>query len=266
MAILSKSREGAKEIIGVVHLLPLPGSPGWKGDLDSVVDHALRDAEALAGGGVDGVIFENFGDVPFLGGPVGPETIAGMAVVIESVANSVEAPFGVNVLRNDAAAALGLAYATGGEFIRVNVHTGAMVTDQGVIEGRAEDTVRRRSGLGAPVKLLADVLVKHAAPLGEQDIRDAAKAAVYRGLADGLIVTGDFTGEEADIGDVKAVKEVVGEGTPVLVGSGVTEGNIGAYLEWADGVIVGTSLKRDGVVSNPVDGARVAGLVAAGRG
>ena len=264
MAILSKSREGAKEIIGVVHLLPLPGSPGWKGDLDSVVEHAQRDTEAR--GGIDAVIFENFGDVPFLSGPVPPETIAAMAVVIESVANSVEVPFGVNVLRNDPIAALALAYATGGEFIRANVHTGVMVTDQGIIEGRAEDTVRRRSALAAPVKFLADVLVKHAVPLGEQDIRDAAKAAVHRGMADALIVTGPFTGEEADLSDVKAVKEVVPQGTPVLVGSGVTDGNIGTYLEWADGVIVGTSLKRDGIVSNPVDQARVARLVSAGRG
>ena len=265
MPVLSKSRDGAKEIIGVVHLPPLPDSPGWKGDLDSVVEHALRDTEALARGGIDAVIFENFGDVPFLRGPVPPETVAAMAVVIESVANNVEVPFGVNVLRNDPIAALGLAYATGGEFIRVNVHTGVMVTDQGIIEGRAEDTVRRRSALEAPVKLLADVLVKHAVPLGEQDIRDAAKAAVHRGLADALVVTGTFTGEEADIADVKAVKEVVPEGTPVLVGSGVTETNIGDYLEWADGVIVGTSLKRSGVVSNPVDVERVARLVSVGK-
>ena len=266
MPVLSKSREGAKEIIGVVHLPPLPGSPGWKGDLDSVVEHALRDTEALARGGIDGVIFENFGDVPFLRGPVPPETVAAMAVVIESVANNVEVPFGVNVLRNDPVAALGLAYATGGEFIRVNVHTGVMVTDQGIIEGRAEDTVRRRSALAAPVKLLADVLVKHAVPLGEQNIQDAAKAAVYRGMADAVIVTGSFTGEEADLSDVKSVKEVVPQGTPVLVGSGVTEENIGNYLEWADGVIVGTSFKSNGVVSNPVDPERVARLVAAGRG
>ena len=215
--------------------------------------HALRDAEALARGGVNAVIFENFGDVPFLTGPVPPEAIAAMAVVIDRVAKSIDVPFGVNVLRNDPIAALGLAYATGGEFIRVNVHTGVMVTDQGIIEGGAAETVRRRSGLGADVKLLADVLVKHAVPLGEQDIRDAAKAAVQRGLADALIVTGPFTGEEADMSDVRVVKEAAPEGTPVLVGSGVTEGNIGAYLEWADGVIVGTSVKVGGEVSNPVD-------------
>ena len=124
MAILSKSREGGKEIIGVVHLQPLPGSPGWKGDLEAVIGSALRDAEALVGGGVDAVIFENFGDVPFLSGPVPPETVAAMAVIIETVAGQVDVPFGVNVLRNDPIAALGLAYATGGEFIRVNVHTG----------------------------------------------------------------------------------------------------------------------------------------------
>ena len=265
MPILDEDRGSHKEIIGVVHLPPLPGSPGWRGDLDRVVEHALRDAETLAQGGVDAVIFENFGDVPFLSGPVPPETVAAMAVVIERVGRSIAVPFGVNVLRNDPIAALGLAYATGGEFIRVNVHTGVMVTDQGIVEGRAAETVRRRSGLGARVKLLADVLVKHAVPLGEQDIRDAARAAVHRGLADALIVTGPFTGEEADPSDVKAVKEAVPQGTPVLVGSGVTEENIGTYLEWADGAIVGTSVKRDGVISNPVDRERVARLVSVGR-
>ena len=137
----------------------------------------MWDAEALARGGIDAVIFENFGDVPFLTGPVPPEVVAAMAVVIDRVAKSVDVPFGVNVLRNDPIAALGLAYATGGEFIWVNVHTGVMVTDQGIIEGGAAETVRRRSVLGADVKLLADVLVKHAVPLGEQDIRDAAKAS-----------------------------------------------------------------------------------------
>ena len=186
MPILSVGSGSRKEIIGVVHLLALPGSPGWQGDLDNVVQHALRDTEALAWGGIDAVVFENFGDVPFLTGPVPPEAVAAMAVVIDRVAKSVDVPFGVNVLRNDPIAALGLAYATGGEFIRVNVHTGVMVTDQGIIEGGAAETVRRRSGLGARVKILADVLVKHAVPLGEQNIRDAAKAAVHRGLADAL--------------------------------------------------------------------------------
>ena len=266
MPVLSEGTGIRKEIIGVVHLLALPGSPGWQGNLDEVVGHALRDAEALARGGVNAVIFENFGDVPFLTGPAPPEAVAAMAVVIDRVAKSIDVPFGVNVLRNDPIAALGLAYATGGEFIRVNVHTGVMVTDQGIIEGGAAETVRRRSGLGADVKLLADVMVKHAVPLGEQDIRDAAKAAVQRGLADALIVTGPFTGEEADMSDVRAVKEAAPEGTPVLVGSGVTEENIGAYMEWADGVIVGTSMKVGGVVSNPVDCERVARLVSAGRG
>ena len=260
------SSSAHKQIIGVVHLLPLPGSPGWAGDLDAVIESALHDAEALAKGGVDAVIYENFGDTPFLKGPVPPETVAAMAVVISRVSGQVDVPFGVNVLRNDPLAALGLAYATGGRFIRVNVHTGVMVTDQGIIEGSAAETLRRRSALGADIKILADVLVKHAVPLGDQNIRDAAAAAVHRGRADALIVTGPFTGQEADLTDVRAVKETVPPGVPVLVGSGVTESNIARYLEWADGVIVGTDIKVDGDVANPVDAGRVKALVAAARG
>ena len=148
MPVLSEGTGSRKEIIGVVHLLALPGSPGWQGDLDEVVGHAMRDAEALAQGGIDAVIFENFGDVPFLTGPIPPEAVAAMGVVIDRVAKSIDVPFGVNVLRNDPIAALGLAYATGGEFIRVNVHTGVMVTDQGIIEGGAAETVETTVGAG----------------------------------------------------------------------------------------------------------------------
>ena len=251
-----------KVVIGVVHLSALPGSPAWQGDMNHVLDRGLRDAQALVSGGVDALIVENFGDVPFLKGPVGPETVAAMALATDLIVRSVGLPVGVNVLRNDPVAALGLAYVTGACFIRVNVHTGVMVTDQGVIEGSADGTMRRRAFLGADVKVFADVLVKHAVPLGDQDIREAAKSAIHRGLADGLIVTGSFTGEAAALDDLEAVKEV-SPGVPVFVGSGVTEENVESYLARADGVIVGTSLKVQGIVANAVDRERVTRLVQA---
>src|SRR5690606_2253475 len=151
-------------IIGMVHLLPLPGAPRWAGSLDEVRERALADARALEAGGVDGIIVENFGDAPFHPDAVPAETIAAMTALTTGVVRAVGLPVGVNVLRNDAAAALAVAAAAGARFIRVNVHTGAMLTDQGWITGRAHETLRLRARIAPTVAIAADVLVKHATP------------------------------------------------------------------------------------------------------
>ena len=247
----------ARVLIGVVHLLPLPGSPRWKGDMDVVLSQARSDAEALARGGCHGVIVENFGDAPLAKGRVGPHTVSAVTVAASSVRDVLDVPLGINVLRNDDDAALAIAHVTGARFVRVNVHTGAMVADEGVIEGRAHETLRYRRELGADVRIFADVLVKHAAPIGDQDLGRAARTAVERGLADAVIVSGPMTGEPTSPGDVAAAKEMVPD-VPVLVGSGVTEDNVEELMRVADGAIVGTSLKLDGVVTNQVDQERVA--------
>jgi membrane complex biogenesis BtpA family protein len=248
--------KGDIRLIGVVHLGPLPGAPGWRGDLEAIVSGALADARAYEAGGCDAVVIENFGDAPFTGSSVGPETVAAMAVAGRRVKRALSLPVGFNVLRNDAAAALGLCAACEGSFIRVNVHTGAMLTDQGVIEGDAYGTVRRRDALCPEVKIFADVLVKHAAPMAPTTIERAAEETLGRGKADGLIVSGEATGAVVDMGELRRVREACPEAT-LLIGSGVDEGNAGTLLEYADVLIVGTSVKKDGVTTNPVDGERV---------
>jgi hypothetical protein len=248
-----------KHLIGVVHLKPLPGAPGWRGDLERVIESAVKDALAYEQGGANAVTIENFGDVPFTRGAVGPETVAAMAAAGRAIRRAVKLPLGFNVLRNDARAALALCAGCGGGFVRVNVHTGAMLTDQGIIEGDAFDTVRYRERLCPGAKILADVHVKHAVPLGLGNIGDSARDAVHRGLADALIVSGVGTGREADVADLEAVREACPD-TVLLIGSGITAGNAAAYLRLADGCIVGTSLKRSGRVSEPVDRRRVAAL------
>jgi membrane complex biogenesis BtpA family protein len=250
-----------KYVLGMVHLLPLPGSPGWAGGMAEVLERAVADAQALEGGGIDGLIVENYGDIPFCKGRVAAHTVSAMTLALAAVGDAVGIPVGVNVLRNDGRSALAIAAVTGASFVRVNVHTGAMVTDQGVIEGDAYETVRYRGQLGVEVKILADVFVKHAMPLGTLSIEQAARDTAYRGLADALIVTGSGTGEPTEMADVLRVKEAVPD-VPLLVGSGVHERNVAQLLSVADGVIVGTSLKHDGVTTNPVDETRVAGLMA----
>jgi membrane complex biogenesis BtpA family protein len=252
-------------LIGMVHLLPLPGSPRYGGSVAAIVARAVEEARALEAGGLEGLIVENFGDAPFTPGPVDPAVIATMTAVGLEVRRAVRLPIGVNVLKTDARAALGVAQAAGGGFIRINVHVGAAVADQGILQGEAYQTLRYRRAIGADVLIFADVQAKHGVPLAPTDLEQEARDAAYRGLADALIVSGKGTGEPTDLERVRRVKRAVPD-RPVLVGSGATADGMPKILEAADGVIVGTELKRDGRTENTIDPERVARLVRAARG
>ena len=230
--------------VGMIHLLPLPGSPGWSGGMDAVVEAALADAAALAEAGFSAVMIENYHDIPFFPERVPPETVAALTRCVGAVRREFPGLLtGVNVLRNDAVAALGIAASTGAEFLRVNVHTGAAATDQGPLTGRAWETLRKRRELGVPVGILADVRVKHARPLVERPLAEEARDLRLRGLADGVIVTGVATGAAADPALLRDVREALPD-CPLLVGSGVEPGTARFLLDVADGCIVGSSLQR----------------------
>ena len=242
-------------IIGMVHLKPLPGSPAFSGDIDAVERDALADARTLISGGVNAILIENFGDVPFHKN-VDVVTVAAMTRIVRSIRELSDIPLGVNVLRNDAKSALAIATATGAQFIRVNVHIGAMLTDQGLIEGQAAQTLRLREQLGCDIAILADVGVKHASPFDEHwTLEQEAKDAWNRGLADALIVSGNGTGASTKVGDLERVKLAVPE-APLIVGSGVRNETVSDY-ELASSCIVGTAFKRDGLVENEVQLERV---------
>lgn len=246
--------------IGMIHLAPLPGAPNHAGSLATVTELALSDLSALVDGGIGAVMVENFHDVPFHPGRVPAVTVAAMAVIIASIrATAPDLAIGVNVLRNDPDGALAIAAAAGADFIRVNVHAGSMLTDQGTISGQAHRTLRRRRELALEhVGILADLRVKHAAPLATRALVDEARDLRHRALADALIVSGTATGSAADADVLGALRTAMSE-VPLLVGSGVTVANLASYQAFADGVIVGTSLQVDG----RIDTGRVRTLVAA---
>ena len=231
--------------------------------MDGVVAPAVADARALVEGGMDALLVENYGDVPFTAGRVEAATVAAMTVAVAEIRRALPGtPLGVNVLKNDARSALAVACAAGARFVRVNVLAGAVVADQGLVQTPAHEALRDRRLLGADVRILADVQGKHAVPLAPVALEQQARDLVHRALADGLIVSGPATGEVTPVGDVKRVRSAVPD-VPLLVGSGVTPESVAELLSVADGVIVGTSLKRDGDVRAPVDPARVRRLVAA---
>jgi hypothetical protein len=243
-------------ILGVVHLLPLPTSARWGGNLRQVMDRAEQEATALAAGGIDGIIIENFFDAPFTKDRVDPATISAMTLIMERLAGLVTVPLGINVLRNDAKSAMAIAACTGAKFIRVNVLTGVMATDQGLIEGNAYELLKYRRELDADVAILADVLVKHAHPISTPNLTAAIHDTVERGLADAVILSGWATGQVPKMDDLKDARANAGD-TPILIGSGATWENIGNLLQVADGAIVASSLKRHGKLSEPIDPLRV---------
>ncbi len=256
-----------KPLIGMVHLGALPGSPRDSGNFESVLALATKDAQALAEGGADAIMVENFFDAPFEKGRVPAHTVAALTrAALEIRAVAPNTPLGINCLRNDALSALAIAHIVGAQFVRVNVWVGAAVTDQGIIEGAAREAILYRKFLGAEnIRIFADVFVKHAAQLGDgsMTLTDAAKDAVLRGLADALIVSGTATGASTSEETVCEAAKAV-PGTPVLVGSGFSEATAAGLLAaGAAGAIVGTSLKESNSVASPVAAAKVRALRAA---
>lgn len=250
-------------LVGMVHLRPLPGSPGYKGDFDAVAQAAVSDARILAEAGFPALLVENFGDAPFFAGRVPPETIASMAVAVTGVAEDVGLPLGVNVLRNDGLAALAIASIAGAGFIRVNVLTGVMHTDQGPIVGEAAVLQRRRAQLSPEVEIWADVMVKHAIPPPDLDLAQAVADTVERGLADAIIVSGARTGSGPSVEDLEAARSAAPNDTRLVVGSGASAGNLGDLIPPADTVIVGSALKQDNDPRNPIDADKAEAFVAA---
>lgn len=244
-------------VIGMVHAPPLPGAPRYEGQWSEIVRRVRDDAEALAAGGVDGLLLENLGDCPFFPETVPPMTVAALTALAVEIKRCVSLPLGINVLRNDGRAALAVAMASGAQFVRVNVLCGARVTDQGLLTGKAHELLRDRAAWGAsPVRILADVDVKHSAPLARRSLAVETHELVTRGGADAVIVSGLATGSEVDPERLTEARTAAC-GKPVLVGSGAQPDLLAELLPRCDGFIVGTYFKQHGDIHRPVDVVRV---------
>lgn len=249
----------------MIHLGPLPGSPGFEGSIDRVLGLALDDAAKLSQAGFPALMVENFGDAPFFPDSVPPETVAALTRAVDALTMTTNLPIGVNVLRNDAMSALAIAAVTGAAMIRVNVFTGVMYTDQGPIVGRAAELLRKRAELDASTEIWADVMVKHATPPPGFDVRQSAEDTVKRGHADAVIVSGPGTGSSPDLDRLESVRRAIGSDARLVVGSGATPENLETLHALADTVIVGSYTKHDGLATNPVDTRRAEEVAEAAR-
>ncbi|MGY6548945.1 MAG: BtpA/SgcQ family protein [Roseinatronobacter sp.] len=255
MRIFKKDRVA----IGVVHCPPFPGSPRHDGTpIAQIYASALADCHAYAKGGIDGLIIENHGDLPFLRpDDIGHETAAFMTAITRQAIAETGLPTGINVLANAPIPALAIAAASGAQFIRVNQWANAYVANEGLLDGEAARALRYRSQIAARhVAVFADSHVKHGA---HAITADRTVAELTRDLeffdADGVIATGQRTGDAATEDELLGITQATS--LPVLVGSGVTEANVADMLKHANGVIIGSSLKQGGVWWNPVEEPRV---------
>lgn len=266
MDLLPEWSTVAKPVIGMLHVPPLPGAPRFAGDLTELSNHVYRDADALAQGGVHGLMLENYGDLPFYPDRVPAHVVAHLTALACDIRHQFpQLPLGINVLRNDGRSALAVAHAAGAQFIRVNVLCGARVADQGILHGIAHDLLRDRALLGAgkSVRIFADVDVKHSAPLAPRPLEDEVSDTLDRGLADALIVSGSGTGRATDPGHVAAARAAAKGKAPVFVGSGVAARSLHEYLPHADGFIIGSAFKAGNDPLQRIDVARVRELLAA---
>jgi membrane complex biogenesis BtpA family protein len=262
-----------KPLIGVIHLPPLPGSPGYRRvrfpdvggntwDFESVVEYAISQARVYESAGFDGVIVENYGDRPY-SARVGVGQVASMSYIVGSVVKSVSIPVGVNMLRSSGYEAFYVAYVTGAKFIRVNNLCELRVSQEGILRPEARRLSKALSELGAyedlysgKLLVMADVNVKHSSPLVQiQGLQDLVRECIERcGIPlYSIIVTGTRTGEEPGYDRVEEVLPVAKDmGVQMYIGSGVNHTNISKYWNVADGFIVGTSVKIGGRTENPV--------------
>lgn len=254
-----------KPIIGMVHLKALPGSPSNSLSLEEIIEFGKNDLTILEEGGIDGVIIENYNDYPFFPNKVEPITITSMTLVVNDLIKSTKLPVGVNILRNACSEALTIASLLKAHFIRSNIWTGAYITDQGIIEGCSHLVKRLQKTISSTTKncstplIFADVHCKHSSPLSARSIASEVQDTFERGLADAVIITGERTGLPAKLEILKSLK--VKGFAPIIVGSGVTSDNVSEFLPYCDGLIVGTSLKKNGLIDNPVDLIRVKKIV-----
>jgi len=241
--------ETSKPVIGMVHFPPLPGSPLYDGQsLREISEIALHDAQIYEKLGFDGILFSNEGDRPYLSN-VDEYTTAVMSRLIFEITQKVRMPFGVSVLA-DPEAAIAVAEAVEANFVRIFL-TWVFVGDWGFINPKAGELQRFKKNIFGKAKILANVS-GHSEPLGGRSIGQIVKGAIKFGLADGICVSGSTAGEEAPEEDIKLAKEN-SDGVPVFVGTGVNIENLERMLNISDGIIVGTSLKKEGNTFNPVD-------------
>jgi len=250
-----------KPIIGMIHLLALPGTPKFNTTINEIIDAALHEAEIYLDAGIDALALENMHDIPYLKNDVGHEISSIMSIIAHKVKKMSSLPCGIQVLSSANKAALAIANNAGLDFIRAEGFVFGHIADEGYIDADAGELLRYRKAIDAEhIAVFTDIKKKHSshALTADTDIVETAKAAEFF-LSDGLIVTGLSTGKEANIDEIKSIKKACQ--IPVIVGSGITIDNVAQYLPSSDALIVGSYFKKNGYWANAPEKDKIAAFM-----
>lgn len=243
----------SKPLIAMIHLPPIRQTP-----MAELIGYALSELRKIEEAGFDAIMVENFQDTPFHKDTIPEELIIKLSVVMHRIKEETDLPVGLNLLRNACVQAMRMASALNLDFIRCNIWESAYTTDQGLIEAAAYDVMQCKQAMGSEVLVLADIFVKHATPMADFTVIEAAENALERGKADMIILSGRGTGQETDI---SRIVELNKHGIFPLIGSGLTYENLCDYYPLISGALVGSSIKIEGIVTNPIDIDRASNLV-----
>ena len=261
MKRFKKLFKSAKPVIGMIHVQALPGTPGYKGRVENIVNKAKAEAKVYGECGVDAVMIENMHDVPYLKRKAGPEITAMMSILGYEVKNISGLPCGIQILAGANKEALAAAKAASLDFIRAEGFVYAHVADEGLMESDAGELLRYRKMIDAEnILIFTDIKKKHSshALTSDVDIAETAKTAEFF-KSDGVIITGKSTGHEPDGNELKQVKSAVK--IPVIIGSGITTDNIEKYFNHADAFIIGSYFKKNSNWQNDIDPVKVEKLL-----
>jgi membrane complex biogenesis BtpA family protein len=232
-----------KPLIGMIHLPSLLKENNTPISVDDTSEICFRDAITLEKAGFDAILIENFHDSPYSKYKLDDTRFLIMNLLINRIFSKLKLPCGINILRNACVQAIIMATVNQASFIRCNIYEGAYVTDQGIIEGVATEVQQKRKELQSKVKILADVHVKHASPIGGFSLIEAARNALFREAADAIIVSGKETGKLIDLSVLENFVEK--SNIKPILGSGLTDTNLNDIFPYISGAIVGSSIKTD---------------------
>ena len=250
-----------KTLIGMLHVQALPGTPNNHLSMSKIIEFSCREAEVFIENGINTLIIENMHDIPYLNSKVGPEITSAMAIIAYELKKRFSLSLGIQILAGANKEALSAALSSGADFIRAEGFVFSHVADEGIMNSCAGELLRYRKAIGAEhVKVITDIKKKHSAHAitADVDIAETAKAAQFF-AADGVIITGTSTGISADLEELKSVKKSVS--IPVLIGSGINDKNLISYLEYADGLIIGSYFKKEGYWANELSLTRIKKIV-----
>jgi membrane complex biogenesis BtpA family protein len=257
MQKFNKIFKKTKPVIGMIHVEALPGTPNYQGDINFIIDKAVREALLYKKSGIDALMIENMHDVPYQKNQVGPEISSLMSLIAHLIKKETGLALGIQILAAANKEALAVAKSAQLDFIRAEGFVFGHLADEGYIDSQAATLLRYRKQIDAEsIAVFTDIKKKHSshAITADLNIVETAHAAEFF-LSDGLIITGKQTGFETDINEIKTVKKH--SKLPVLIGSGVTLDNVAKYLPIADALIVGSYFKKNGFWKNDLDASRV---------